>query len=74
MNSSLLAAIPNAGTYIEYTIEREAGVNRESRAAFRPHLDAADGRVRLPQGPGWGVTMNEDWLSAATYQKSERRP
>ena len=30
-----------------------------------------DGMIALPEGPGWGVEINPDWLSRATYQVSE---
>lgn len=68
----IMAAIPNAGPYLEYTIEADAGINELSREAFSPLADVEDGQIRLPDGPGWGVTMNTDWLASASYQKSER--
>ncbi len=66
----LMACIPNAGPFIEFSIE-QPGAN-ENEALYRPRLVARDGRVNIPDGPGWGVTVNPDWLSKATYQKSER--
>jgi L-alanine-DL-glutamate epimerase-like enolase superfamily enzyme len=27
--------------------------------------------ISLPDGPGWGVEINPDWLNRATYQVSE---
>jgi len=32
---------------------------------------AKDGKVQIPDGPGWGVEISKDWLEKATYQKSE---
>ena len=37
----------------------------------RSALVAEDGKVRIPDGPGWGVEINEAWLAASRYQKSE---
>jgi L-alanine-DL-glutamate epimerase-like enolase superfamily enzyme len=34
-------------------------------------LVAREGKVQIPDGPGWGVEINKDWLEQATYQKSE---
>jgi L-alanine-DL-glutamate epimerase-like enolase superfamily enzyme len=30
-----------------------------------------DGMIALPEGPGWGVEINPNWLSRANYQVSE---
>jgi len=27
--------------------------------------------VQIPDGPGWGVELNKQWLDKASYQKSE---
>jgi L-alanine-DL-glutamate epimerase-like enolase superfamily enzyme len=69
----LLAAIPNAGPYVEFTLELEDGVNRQAREVYSPFLEVREGRVKIPDGPGWGVKINPDWLKAADYQKSERK-
>jgi L-alanine-DL-glutamate epimerase-like enolase superfamily enzyme len=66
----LMAAIPNAGPFVEFSIE--ADVNDEG-ALYSPRLKVEDGKVRIPDAPGWGVTVNPGWLSAAKYQKSERK-
>jgi len=66
-----MAAIPNAGPFVEFTIERE--VNRPREGLYAPPLQVADGKVKIPDGPGWGVTIRPDWLAAANYQKSERQ-
>lgn len=67
----VLAAIPNAGPYVEFSIESEAGVNREAESMYAPFLSVKDGRVQIPAGPGWGVTILPDWLAGATHQVSE---
>ena len=38
---------------------------------FTPELKASDGKVPIPDGPGWGVEIDPDWLAAAAYQISE---
>ena len=38
---------------------------------FTPALEAHDGKVQIPDGPGWGVEVNPDWLAAAEHQVSE---
>jgi L-alanine-DL-glutamate epimerase-like enolase superfamily enzyme len=68
----LLAAIPNAGPYVEFTLESQDAVNRQARDVFSPALEVKDGRVEIPAGPGWGVKINPDWLKSADYQKTER--
>ncbi len=62
----MLAAIPNGGPFLEFSIEPTPWTEN----LFSPSLEVADGRVRIPDGPGWGVALNEDWLAQAAYQKS----
>ena len=65
----LLAVIPNAGPYVEFSIERNDSLNQ---MFYRPRLEVKDGSVKIPQGPGWGVEIDPEWLKSATYQKSEK--
>jgi len=64
----LLGAIPNAGLHIEFSIEPTIW----TRDLYYPSLQVRDGLVVIPDGPGWGVTVNPKWLSAAKRQISER--
>jgi L-alanine-DL-glutamate epimerase-like enolase superfamily enzyme len=64
-----MAAIPNAGPFVEFTIE---GEGNPGEAFYSPSLEVKDGKVKIPDGPGWGVKINPAWLDKATYQKSER--
>lgn len=58
----LLAAIPNAGSFMEFTIEP----NEWAEAPYEPRLTVKDGRVALPaEGPGWGVRIRPAWLESA---------
>jgi L-alanine-DL-glutamate epimerase-like enolase superfamily enzyme len=36
-------------------------------------MEVKNGTVKIPDGPGWGVEFNPDWLAKANYQKSEQR-
>ena len=57
----MLAAIPNAGPYVEFSIEPSTW----TVGLYSPDLTVADGLVAIPDGPGWGVTVNPAWLSQA---------
>lgn len=64
-----MAAIPNAGPFVEFSIEPDGNRNEEF---YRPALQVKDGKVKIPDEPGWGVTINPRWLEQAAYLKSER--
>jgi L-alanine-DL-glutamate epimerase-like enolase superfamily enzyme len=64
----LMAVIPNAGPFVEYTIEGD--INQRVNL-YQPSLKVEDGRVKIPDAPGWGITIQPDWLAQARYQKSE---
>lgn len=70
----LMAASPNAGSFLEHTIEDEAGINRLAAAMYEPQLVVREGRVRLPDEPGWGVRILPAWLEAAERRRSEAKP
>lgn len=63
----MLAAIPNAGPYMEFSIEK----SDRMRALYEPFLEVRDGQIAVPSGPGWGVRVNPDWLSSASRSVSE---
>ena len=63
-----MSAIPNAGPYMEFSIEDQSSV----RAMYTPHLEIVDGKLAPPsEGYGWGVTISEDWLAQAGHLVSE---
>jgi len=67
----LLGAIPNAGKYLEFSIEGPDYYPWQE-GLFRGDPYAIDGGcVTIPAEPGWGVEINPDWLTRARYQKSE---
>lgn len=63
----MMAAIPNAGPYVEFSIEPDKWADE----IFSPALEVKGGMIPFPSGPGWGVTVNEAWLSSAARQVSE---
>ena len=66
----LLRAIPNAGPYLEFSIE-EADYYPWQYGLYRKSpYDVVDGHVTVSGEPGWGVEINPDWLSKAAYQAS----
>lgn len=67
----LMAASPNAGRFLEHTIEAEAGINRLAAAMYEPQLVVRDGQVRVPDGPGWGVRIAPAWLEQAERRVSD---
>jgi L-alanine-DL-glutamate epimerase-like enolase superfamily enzyme len=64
-----MAAIPNAGPFVEFSIEEDANAGEK---LYSPSLSVVAGKVKIPDGPGWGVRINPAWLEKAAYQKSER--
>ena len=66
----LMGAIENAGPYVEFSIEGEDYYPWD-RGLYEPALVARDGKVQIPDGPGWGVEISQAWLDTAQYQKSE---
>ena len=66
----VMGAIPNAGPYVEYSIEGRDYYPWEADLFLNP-LKAKDGMVEIPTGPGWGIDINPAWLEAADYKVSE---
>ena len=63
----MMGAIPNAGPHVEFSIEPNAWV----ADLYTPDLEVIDGKVMIPDAPGWGVTINPEWLAKADYQISQ---
>ncbi len=62
----MMGVIPNAGPYIEFSIEDTPWTND----LYYPALEVRSGSVEIPSAPGWGVEINPDWLAKAEYQKT----
>ena len=63
----VMGAIPNAGPHVEFSIEPTSWVD----GLLVEPLEASDGKVDIPAGPGWGVEISPDWLAQAEHQISE---
>ena len=67
----LLRAIPNAGKYLEFSIEGpdyypwQYGLYRNDPYRVR------SGQVQIADAPGWGVEIEPDWLQKSSYRISE---
>jgi len=68
----LLGAIPNAGKYLEFSIEGPDYYPWQDGLFRGDPFKVTDGQVQIPQGPGWGVEIAPAWLDRAHYQISER--
>jgi len=67
----VLGAIPNAGKYLELSIEGPEYYPGQQNLFIGDPFRVEGGRVRIPDAPGWGVEINPDWLSRAAYARSE---
>ncbi len=69
----LLGAIPNAGKYLEFSIEGPDYYPWQEGLFLGDPFAICDGKAAIPSGPGWGVDINPEWLSRAAYQVSALR-
>ena len=65
-----LGAIENPGAYLEFSIEEEDYYPWQY-GIYHDMPVAVDGTVKIPDGPGWGVEIDQRWLERASYQCSE---
>jgi L-alanine-DL-glutamate epimerase-like enolase superfamily enzyme len=67
----ILRAIPNAGDYLEFSIEGadyypwQYGLFRNDPYAI------VDGKATVTDAPGWGIEIDPEWLAKSSYQISE---
>ena len=67
----LLGAIPNAGKYLEFSIEGDDYYPWQDGLFLGDPYRIADGKVTIPEAPGWGVEINPAWLETSRHQVSE---
>lgn len=63
----LMCTIPNAGAYLEFSIEGSEYYPWQYEL-FDPPPVVRDGMLPAPTGPGWGVEVNPAWLAAAAHR------
>ena len=67
----LLKAIPNAGKYLEFSIEGEDYYPWQQDLYVKSPYDIVGGKATVLDEPGWGVEINPAWLDKAGYEISE---
>ena len=66
----LLGAIPNAGKYLEFSIEGADYYPWQQGLFLGDPYRVVDGHVTIPAEPGWGVEINPQWLARAAYRSA----
>ena len=67
----LLGAIPNAGKYLEFSIEGPDYYPWQEGLFVRDPYVVDGGKVTIPSEPGWGIEISPAWLEKSRYQISE---
>jgi L-alanine-DL-glutamate epimerase-like enolase superfamily enzyme len=68
----LLGAIDNPGKYLEFSIEQEDYYPWQVGLFLGDPFKIESGKVMIPSQPGWGVTINPEWLAKAKRQVSQK--
>ena len=61
----MLGAIPNAGKYLEFSIEGLDYYPWQENLFLGNPFAITDGHAQIPEGPGWGVDINPEWLAGS---------
>lgn len=69
----LLKAIPNAGKYLEFSIEEEDYYPWQYGLFLGDPYRIEDGKATVSDQPGWGVEINPAWLESAQYRVGDSR-
>ncbi len=67
----LLRAIPNAGKYLEFSIEGLDYYPWQEGLFLGDPYAIEDGRATVTDAPGWGVEIDPQWLAKSRYKVSE---
>ena len=67
----LLRAIPNAGKYLEYSIEGSDRTTGRTGLFLEDPFAVIDGKVTISDAPGWGVEINRSFLETCSCQVSD---
>ncbi len=66
----LLRAIPNAGPYLEFSIEGPDYYPWQQELFLDTPFAVDAGALSVTDAPGWGLTINPGWLARARYRDS----
>lgn len=67
----LLRALPNAGKYLEFSIEGPDYYPWQDGLFVETPYKIEDGQARVTDAPGWGVEIAPEWLAKSMYHISE---
>ncbi|AZV77710.1 mandelate racemase/muconate lactonizing enzyme family protein [Parasedimentitalea marina] len=67
----LLRAVPNAGRYLEFSIEGDDYYPWQRDLFLNDPYTITDGKAFVSEAPGWGVEINPEWLATSTYKCSD---
>ena len=67
----VLRAIPNAGPYLEYSIEGPYSQQWADDIFVERPYAVRDGQVEVTDLPGWGIEVKQTFLESASYSVSE---
>ncbi len=67
----LLRALPNAGKYVEFSIEGADYYPWQNGLFAGDPFRVDSGQLTIPDLPGWGIEPSPGWLAEATYQRSD---
>ncbi|WP_375688507.1 mandelate racemase/muconate lactonizing enzyme family protein [Pseudooceanicola sp. LIPI14-2-Ac024] len=67
----MLRAIPNAGRYLEFSIEGDDYYPWQRDLFLADPYGITDGQAVVTDAPGWGVDINPEWLARSAYKSSE---
>jgi len=66
----LLRAIPNAGKFLEFSIEGQDCYPWQEGLFVRSPYEIANGNATVTDEPGWGVEISPDWLARSRYRQT----
>jgi len=66
----LLRAIPNAGKYLEFSIEGPDYYPWQEGLYVETPYQIENGHASISDKPGWGIEINPEWLARSIYQSS----
>ena len=66
----LLRAIPNAGKYLELSIEGDDYYPWQHDLFLGRPFEVTEGQVTVTDAPGWGVEINPAWLDRAVHAEA----